>query len=41
MAKADPLMRQVYLRSRRYRPYYSARSTPFRENTSDQVRQYR
>lgn len=41
MAKADPLMRQVYLRSRRYRPYYPARSTPFRENTSDQVRQYR
>ena len=33
MAKADPLMRQVYLRHRRYQDFYPARSTPFRENT--------
>ena len=32
MAKADPLMRHVYLRQLRYRRYYSARSTPWREN---------
>jgi len=33
MAKADPLMRFVYLRHIRYAAYYPARSTPFRENT--------
>ena len=32
MAKADPKLRQVYLRHRRYRGYYAARSTPFRNN---------
>ncbi|WP_367607888.1 conjugal transfer protein TrbD [Legionella sp. W05-934-2] len=32
MAKADPLMRAIYLRQRRYQSYYPARSTPFREN---------
>lgn len=32
MAKADRKLRQVYLRHRRYRPYYPARSTPFRSN---------
>lgn len=32
LAKADPLMRAVYLRHRRYRSYYPARSTPFRIN---------
>lgn len=32
MAKADPLMRFVYLRHRRYQVYYPARSTPFRVN---------
>lgn len=32
MAKADPLMRFVYLRHRRYQLYYPARSTPFRVN---------
>jgi len=32
MAKADPLMRQVYFRSRRYRKYYPARSSPLRKN---------
>lgn len=33
MAKADPRLRPVYLRHRRYRPYYPARSTPFHDNT--------
>jgi type IV secretory pathway TrbD component len=32
MAKADPMMRPVYLRHRRYQVYYPARSTPFRVN---------
>jgi type IV secretion system protein VirB3 len=32
MAKADPLMRQVYFRNRRYRRYYPARSSPLRVN---------
>jgi type IV secretion system protein VirB3 len=32
MAKADPLMRHVYLRQLRYRRYYAARSTPWRGN---------
>ena len=32
MAKADPQMRPIYMRHRRYRIYYPARSTPFREN---------
>ncbi|EAU7918031.1 conjugal transfer protein TrbD [Salmonella enterica] len=41
MAKADPKMRFVYLRHRRYKPYYPARSTPFRENTNSQGKQYR
>ena len=40
MAKADPKMRHVYLRQRRYHPYYPARSTPFRANTSRQTRLY-
>jgi type IV secretory pathway TrbD component len=40
MAKADPKMRFVYMRHRRYKPYYPARSTPFRENTTSQGRQY-
>ena len=29
MAKADPLLRQAYLRHRLYKSYYPARSTPF------------
>ena len=41
MAKADPRMRQVYLRHRRYAAYYPPRATPFRENSSRQGRQYR
>jgi type IV secretion system protein VirB3 len=32
MAKSDPLMRQVYLRSLKYSDYYPAQSTPFVEN---------
>jgi type IV secretion system protein VirB3 len=32
VAKADPRMRFIYLRSLFYRRYYPARSTPFREN---------
>lgn len=41
MAKADPQLRQVYLRHRRYQRYYPARSTPFRDNTARQGAQYR
>lgn len=41
MAKADPKMRNVYLRQRRYKKYYPARSTPFRENTTIQGKQYK
>ena len=33
VAKSDPQMRMVYLRSLRYERYYPANSTPFRENT--------
>lgn len=40
MAKSDPRMRHVYLRHRRYSPYYPARSSPFRENTAAQGKQY-
>ena len=32
MAKSDPSMRAIYLRQRRYQPYYPARSTPFKIN---------
>ena len=35
LAKADPLMRAVYLRHRLYKPYYAPRSTPFRVNTRE------
>ncbi|KWT70566.1 Conjugative transfer protein TrbD [Comamonas testosteroni] len=41
MAKSDPKLRHVYLRHRRYKPYYPARSTPFRENTPSQGKQYK
>lgn len=41
MAKADPKMRFVYMRQRRYKTYYPARSTPFRENTRSQGKQYK
>ena len=30
MAKADPQLRQVYLRHRRYRAFYPARSSAFK-----------
>ncbi|MFT4059282.1 MAG: conjugal transfer protein TrbD [Legionella sp.] len=35
MAKADPLMRAVYLRHHYYQSYYPARSTPFRDNRKE------
>ena len=35
MAKADPLLRQVYTANLRYRRYYPARSRPWRKNRSD------
>lgn len=35
MAKADPYMRQVYLRHRLYKRFYPARSTPYRINTRE------
>ncbi|AKK65874.1 conjugal transfer protein TrbD [Xanthomonas oryzae pv. oryzicola] len=41
MAKADPKMRFVYLRNRRYKPYYQPRATPFRINTAAQGKQYK
>lgn len=41
MAKYDPKMRHVYLRHRRYKSYYPARSTPFRENTRQQRKSYK
>ena len=28
-AKSDPLLRQVYLRQRRYQPWYAGRATPW------------
>ena len=30
MAKNDPQLRHVYLRHRRYKAFYPARSTPFK-----------
>lgn len=41
MAKSDPKLRFVYMRHRAYKPYYAARSTPFRVNTSSQGKQYK
>ena len=41
MAKSDPKMRAVYMRHRKYKTYYPARSTPFRENTPQQGTQYK
>jgi type IV secretory pathway TrbD component len=40
MAKSDPRLRCVYLRHRKYKRYYPARSTPFRRNSASQARQY-
>ncbi len=31
MAKSDPYMRQIYLKQRKYKAFYPARSTPFYE----------
>lgn len=41
MAKSDPKLRYVYMRHRAYKTYYPARSTPFRENTGSQGKQYK
>ncbi|MFZ6000492.1 MAG: conjugal transfer protein TrbD [Bacteroidota bacterium] len=41
MASSDPKMRAVYWRTRRYKMYYPPRSTPFRENTPEQGKQYK
>ena len=40
MAKSDPRLRDVYLRSRKYAKYYAPRSTPFRINPPSQKKQY-
>jgi len=40
-AKSDPQLRSVFKRNFRYKRYYPARSTPFRDNTPSQGRQYR
>ena len=40
MAKSDLMLRAVYMRHRIYKPYYAARSTPFRLNTASQGKQY-
>ncbi|EBM5962885.1 TPA: conjugal transfer protein TrbD [Salmonella enterica subsp. enterica serovar 16:l,v:-] len=42
MAKSDPMMRQVYLRSLKYnQKYYAPRATPFRNNTTAQGNRYK
>lgn len=41
MAKSDPRLRHVYLRHRKYKSYYPARSTPFRDNPASQGAQYK
>ncbi|MFN1124456.1 conjugal transfer protein TrbD [Xylella fastidiosa] len=41
IAKADPRMRFVYMRNRRYKAYYPPRATPFRNNTASQGNQYK
>lgn len=33
MAKVDPLMRDIYIRHIKYKPFYPARSTPQRANS--------
>lgn len=41
MAKSDPMMRQVYMRSLKYnQSYYAPRATPFRNNTIGQGKRY-
>ena len=41
MAKHDPKLRGVYMRHRLYKPYYPHLSTPWRDNTDSQGKQYR
>ncbi|EPG9766586.1 conjugal transfer protein TrbD [Escherichia coli] len=41
MAKSDPKLRFVYIRHRKYKSYYPARSTPYRINTTSQGKQYK
>lgn len=41
MAKADPKLRYVYVRSRKYKQFYAPRSTPFRVNPKSQGKQYK
>jgi len=41
MAKSDPKMRFVYMRHRKYKRYYPARSTHFRLNPNSQGKQYK
>jgi type IV secretion system protein TrbD len=41
MAKADPRMRDVYIRSLIYGRYYPARSTPFRNNRRHKLSAYK
>ncbi len=41
MAKHDPKLRGVFMRHRLYKPYYPPLSTPWRDNTDSQGKQYR
>ncbi len=41
MAKHDPKLRETYMRHRLYKAYYPPHSTPWRDNTESQGRQYR
>ena len=42
MAKADPLLRQVGIRSiTSYKRYYGPRATPFRDSTNTQANRYK
>lgn len=41
MAKKDPKMRKIYFRQLKYKSYYPARSTPFRDNPPSQGKLYK
>ena len=41
MAKHDPRLRDVFMRHRIYKPYYPPHSTPWRNNTDSQAKQYK
>ena len=41
MAKHDPKLRNVFMRHRLYKAYYPPHSTPWRNNTESQGKQYR